>query len=59
MNQEIKLHMALIQIDNLAELLSDEPYFAFFTSHLIPIKCELERQLTCLTNSDNSTKIEH
>lgn len=58
MNQEIKLHMALIQIDNLTELLSDEPYFAYFTSHLIPIKYELERQLTCLTNSDNSTKIE-
>ena len=58
MNQEAKLHMALIQIHNLTELLSDGPYFAFFTSHLLPIKYELERQLSCLTNSNNSTKIE-
>lgn len=52
-----KLHLALIQIDNLANLLKDGPYFAFFTSHLLPIKYEIERQLTLLTSTSNSTKI--
>jgi len=50
MNQKAKLILALQQIDNISHLLSDGPYYAFFTSHLLPIKFECERQLSLLKN---------
>jgi len=56
-SNKAKLHLALIQINNLTNLLKDGPYFAFMTSHLLPIKYEIERQLTLLTSETNSTKI--
>ena len=33
------------------ELLKDGPYYAFFTSHLLPVRFEIERQLTNLKHS--------
>ena len=48
MNQEIKLILALQQIDNLTSLLGDNEYQSFLYSHLISIQVELKRQLTNL-----------
>jgi hypothetical protein len=55
-DDKTKLHLALLQLNNITELLKDGPYFAFFTSHLLPIKYEIERQLV-LTNVNHSTTI--
>lgn len=52
MNREIKLILALQQTENIYNLLQDGEYAAFFASHLLPIKYEIERQLTCLTNTN-------
>jgi hypothetical protein len=48
MNQETKFHFALIQIENLSQLVKGNEYEHFFVSHLIPIKVELERQLSLI-----------
>ncbi len=46
MNQQTKLLLALQQIDNISNLVRENNYEAFFTSHLLPLKYEIERQLT-------------
>jgi hypothetical protein len=46
MNKKTKLILALQQIDNLSSLVRENNYEGFFTSHLLPIKFELQRQLT-------------
>lgn len=51
MNDQTKLILALQQIDNLTSLLNDNEYQSFLYSHLISVKCELDRQLTNLTHS--------
>jgi len=53
MNDEVKLILALQQINNLTSLLEDNDYQKFLYSHLISVKCELERQLTNLTHTAN------
>ena len=58
MEQKTKLILALQQIENISQLLKDEPYYGFFTSHLLPIRFELERQMSLLTNTNRYTKIE-
>ena len=57
MDQKTKLILAQIQIDNIRNLLKDGQYAGFFTSHLLPVKYEIERQLTNLTNTNRYTKI--
>ena len=57
MNKQTKLILALQQTENIYELLQDGPYAAFFASHLLPVKYEIERQLNCLTNTNPYTKI--
>ena len=49
--QQTKLIFALMQIDNLTQLLKDNEYQTFLYSHLISVKIELERQLTNLKHS--------
>ena len=39
------LILAHIQIENIAKLLDGNQYYGFMSSHLLPIKYELERQL--------------
>lgn len=53
-DQQTKLIFALMQIDNLTQLLEGNEYQTFLYSHLISVKVELERQLT---NLKHSTKI--
>lgn len=56
MNEETKLILALYQIENLTSLLSQNEYQQFLYSHLIPIKVELQRQLTNLSHSSKMSK---
>jgi len=58
MDQKTKLILALQQVENIAELLKDGPYYGFFSSHLLPIKFEVERQLSLLTKTNYYTTIE-
>ena len=48
MEKKSKFVLALIQIENISELLKDNEYEHFFVSHLLPIKFEIERQLSNL-----------
>jgi len=56
-NDETKLHLALMQISNITELLKDNEYKVMLYSHLITVKVELERQLSLLTKTNYYTKI--
>ena len=58
MNKQTKLILALQQTENIYKLLEDGPYAAFFASHLLPIKYEIERQIHCLTKPSSYIKIE-
>ena len=46
MNSTIKMLLALDQIHNLMSLLQGNEYEKFLVSHLLPLKYELQRQLT-------------
>lgn len=46
MSDKTKLILALMQIDNLTNLLKDNEYQKFLYSHLISIQVELKRQLS-------------
>lgn len=48
MEKEVKFHLALIQIDNLTKIIDGNEYQQFLINHLVPIKIELERQLSNL-----------
>jgi len=45
MTSKVNLILALQQIENVSNLLRKNNYEAFFTSHLLPVKYEIERQL--------------
>ena len=57
MDDQTKLILAHMQIENVRNLLQDGQYAGFFTSHLLPVKFEIERQLCNLTNTNRYTKI--
>ena len=46
MNDKTKIIFALMQIDNLTNLLKDNEYQKFLYSHLISVQVELNRQLS-------------
>ena len=45
MTDKTKLILALTQVDNIGKLVEGNQWEGFFSSHLIPLKYELERQL--------------
>jgi len=51
MNQKEKIILAEMQLNNVLELTKELQYAGFLTSHLLPVKYELQRQLTNLTHS--------
>jgi len=53
MDEQTKLILALYQVDNLTQLTKDNEYKHYLYCKLSSIKCELERQLTNLTNQSN------
>jgi len=58
MDRQMKLVLALMQVENIHQLLNDGPYAGFFASHLLPIKFEIERQQSLLTNTNRYTTIQ-
>ena len=50
MTSKTNLILALMQIENISNLVRENNYEAFFTSHLLPIKFELERQIALQNN---------
>lgn len=55
MTSKPNLILALIQVENIGNLVRENNYEGFFTSHLLPIKFELERQLTLLKSNEHKT----
>lgn len=51
MNEQTKLSLALLQIENLTSLLKGNEYEKFLYSHLISIQIELQRQLSLEINT--------
>ncbi len=51
MNDQTKLILALMQIENLTNLIEGNEYQKFLYGHLISVQVELQRQLTNLTHS--------
>ena len=45
MNKKTKLILALMQIENISNLMRGNVWERFTTSHLLPLKYEFERQL--------------
>jgi len=54
--ERMRLILALMQVDNITNLLKDNEWKQFIYSHLSPIKYELERQLTITNQSANITE---
>ena len=57
MNPKEKIILAQMQIDNLLTLTKDLQYQGFLSSHLLPVKYELQRQYQLLTNTKHYTTI--
>jgi hypothetical protein len=48
MDEKTKFILALLQIDNITNLMKENEYERFMVSHLMPLKIEIERQLSNL-----------
>ena len=57
MTNKEQIILAQIQIDNLLNLTKDLQYQGFLTSHLLPVRYELQRQLHLLTSTQNYNRI--
>ena len=53
MNDQMKMILALQQINNITELVKDNEYERFLCGHLMSLQIELERQLTNLVYHSN------
>lgn len=51
MTEEMKLILALMQIENLTNLIEGNEYQKFLYGHLISVQVELQRQLTKIQHS--------
>jgi len=56
MTSKLNLILALQQIDNISNLVRKNNYEGFFTSHLLPIKFELQRQLALQNHGKTTNK---
>jgi len=57
MDKKTKLILALMQLENIHSLTQDSEWLGYISSHLVPLKCEFERQLSNLTHNEKFTKI--
>jgi hypothetical protein len=48
MDEKTKFILALMQIENISNLMKDNEYEQFMVSHLIPLEVEIKRQLSNL-----------
>jgi hypothetical protein len=51
MKNDIKILLALQQLDNVMKLVEGNQWEIFISRHLIPVHYELRRQLTCVQDS--------
>ena len=58
MKNKERIILAQMQIDNLLTLTQDLQYQGFLSSHLLPVKYELQRQLHLLTSTEQYSKIQ-
>ena len=57
MTEEVKLHLALMQVNNILSLIQGNQYEQFMKNKLITLQVELNRQLSLLTNNKTSSTI--
>ena len=57
MTEEVKLHLALIQTNNILSLIQGNQYEQFMSHKLITLQVEINRQLSLLTNAKQQSKI--
>ena len=58
MTEQAKLHLALMQTNNILSLMKGNQYESFMRNKLIGVQVELNRQLSLLTNSKHYSKVE-
>ena len=58
MTEEVKLHLALMQTNNILSLIEGNQYEQFMKNKLVTLQVELNRQLSLLTNTKTSSTIE-
>jgi len=57
MTEEVKLHLALMQTNNIISLIEGNEYEQFMKNKLITLQVEINRQLSVLTNNKKSSTI--
>jgi len=57
-NNEAKLHLALMQTNNILSLIKGNKYEQFMSNQVITLQVELNRQLSLLTSTKNYHRIE-
>jgi len=55
--EEVKLHLALMQTNNILSLIQGNQYEQFMKGKLVGLQVELNRQLSLLTNAKQQSKI--
>ena len=58
MDQRTKLHLALMQTNNILSLMQGNQYEQFMRNKLIPLQVEMNRQLSLLTSTKQYHRIE-
>ena len=58
MTEEAKLHLALMQTNNILNLIQGNQYEQFMKNKLITLQVEMNRQLSLLTSTKNYNRIE-
>ena len=58
MDQRTKLHLALMQTNNILSLMRGNQYESFMKNKLITLQVEMNRQLSLLTSTQNYHRIE-
>ena len=58
MTEEVKLHLALMQTNNILSLIQGNQYEQFMKNKIITIQVELNRQLSLLTSTKEYHRIE-
>ena len=57
MTEEVRLHLALMQVNNVLSLIQGNEYEQFMRNKLIELQVEMNRQLSLLTNAKQQSKI--
>ena len=57
MTEEVKLHLALMQTNNILSLIQGNKYEQFMKGKLVGLQVEINRQLSCLTFEKEQSKI--